>query len=343
MINSIKLSNFGPIETLDWNDLGKINLIIGENATGKTFLLKVLYVLIRSSEEYRRGDDPRKFEEVLANKIYWTFQVKKFSALIKKKKGNGDRLKTSITTDYGNCEFSFGEKTTNTITNCEQNFQKRDFNSIFIPAKEVLSILNIIRNSREQMIFFGFDDTYYDLAKALSVIPQRGKNYKEFTDARKDLETITHGTLDFDEKSGEWSFKIDRYAFPINLVSEGVKKISILDTLLGNRYLSPKSILFIDEPEAALHPKALNSFLEIISSLTKKGIQVFIASHSYFVIKKLFLIAMRDKMSIPVLSLSENKIDLNDLKDGMPENPIIQESIRLYKEEVELSLNDEND
>jgi hypothetical protein len=27
-----------------------------------------------------------------------------------------------------------------------------------------------------------------------------------------------------------------------------------------------------------------------------------------------------------------------DLKDGMPDNPIITESIRLYQEEVELSL-----
>ena len=43
-------------------------------------------------------------------------------------------------------------------------------------------------------------------------------------------------------------------------------------------------------------------------------------------------------MSIPVLSLGEGTGNCADLKDGLPENAIIDESIRLYKEEVELAL-----
>jgi len=45
------------------------------------------------------------------------------------------------------------------------------------------------------------------------------------------------------------------------VTAEGIKKIAILDTLLGNRYLDTSSIVFIDEPEAALHPQAVSQSL----------------------------------------------------------------------------------
>ncbi len=48
MINSVELKNFGPIENLDWQNLGKINLVIGNNGCGKSFILKALYVAMRA-------------------------------------------------------------------------------------------------------------------------------------------------------------------------------------------------------------------------------------------------------------------------------------------------------
>ena len=63
------------------------------------------------------------------------------------------------------------------------------------------------------------------------------------------------------------------------------------------------------------------------------------ASHSYFVVKKLLLIAKEKGMSIPVIALDEEKVwQSADLKDGMPDNEIINESIRLYEQEVEATL-----
>ncbi len=65
--------------------------------------------------------------------------------------------------------------------------------------------------------------------------------------------------------------------------------------------------------------------------------QFFIASHSYFVIKKLYLLANTMNMSIPVISFNqEGNSELSDLKDGMPENPIIDQSVKLYEEELSL-------
>jgi len=41
---------------------------------------------------------------------------------------------------------------------------------------------------------------------------------------------------------------------------------------------------------------------------------------------------------MPVLSLEDNLATCDDLQDGFPDNPIVRESVRLYKDEVELSL-----
>ena len=77
--------------------------------------------------------------------------------------------------------------------------------------------------------------------------------------------------------------------------------------------------------------------------LAERGIQFFLASHSYFVVKKLFLIAQEKNFSIPVISATEISAtevewQVDDLLDGMPDNPIISESIRLYREEVGMVL-----
>ena len=97
------------------------------------------------------------------------------------------------------------------------------------------------------------------------------------------------------------------------------------------------SILFIDEVESALHPQAISNFLDIIASIAfKMGIQVFIASHSYFVIKKLRLLAIKNKKSIKCISMvQDGTARVEDLLECMPENDIIAESVRLYEEEID--------
>ena len=336
MLNGIELRNFGPLAKLDWGNLGSINLIVGDNGTGKTFLLKAFYSTMRTLEEYKRGDDQRTAAEILAEKLYWTFQPEKIGDLVTK--GGDGALSSTVRFDRQDFIYSFGKDTTKRISSLENHVPPRASNSIFLPAKEVLSLHKIILTSREQDKAFGFDDTYLDLARALRQSTKKGKNYAEFAKSRSKLEAILGGRAEYDEISNRWQFKKGNQKFPIGVISEGIKKISILDTLLGNRYLDTKSIVFIDEPESALHPVAISRFLDIVAVLAERGIQFFLASHSYFIVKKLYLISQEKELSIPVISAHENQWTPANLEDGMPENSIIDESIRLYKEEVGLAL-----
>lgn len=336
MLKSVSLENFGPLDSLKWTGLANVNVVIGANSSGKTFLLKALYATVRALEGHQRGHQRRALSDMLYEKLYWTFQADKLGDLVTK--GAKGPLSCSINIGGKKLSFVFGKDTAKSISSPVGDLVSLPSNSIFLPPKEVLSLQSIILKSREVESEFGFDDTYYDLAKTLSLTTTRGKNYSEFASSRTDLEAMLGGKVEFDPVENRWQFKKGNQKFPIGATAEGIKKIAILDTLLGNRYLGPGSIVFIDEPESALHPTAITKLIEIIVRLSQRGIQFFIASHSYFVIKALYLSACKHDVSVPVLSYMGGAWKADDLKDGMPENPIIDESIRLYEQEVELKF-----
>lgn len=335
MINQFAIKNFGMLRDVSLDELGKINLIIGENGSGKTFMLKALYSAMRTIEEFERGDDKRTESEILAEKLYWTFQTEKIGDLVSK--SSTEPLNFKITFDDREFLYKFGKDTTKYIPSLTNRTQKRDSNSIFLPSKEVLSIYHIILKSREHDKLFGFDDTYLDLVRALSIPRKGGRNYPEFADSRKALDELLGGKVEFDENAKRWLFKKGNQKYAIGVTAEGIKKLAILDTLLANRYLDTDSIIFIDETESALHPAAISDLLDIIAVLAERGIQFFLASHSIFVLKKLALIARNQNISIPFISLPNNdrySVRYDDLQNGVPDNSIINESIRLYEEEI---------
>ncbi len=336
MLESVVIKNFGPLADIHWQSLSKINLVIGDNGCGKTFLLKTLYSTMRTLEEYKRGQEQRTASEILVEKLYWTFQPDKIGDLVTKSATSP--LLCAVCFAGNEFHYEFGKDTSRQISSIENKVSPRASNSIFLPAKEVLSLHSIILKSREQDKAFGFDDTYLDLARALRYMPRKGKSFQAFAQARTQLEHLLGGKIEFDDSAERWYFKKGNQKFPIGLTAEGIKKIAILDTLLSNRYLTTESIIFIDEPEAALHPSAISKLLDIIAVLAERGIQFFLSSHSYFVVKKLFLLAQQNDMSIPIISAQDNHWIADDLKNGMPNNSIIDESIRLYKEEVEIAL-----
>ena len=336
MINAVTLRNFGPISEIDWRDLGRLNLIIGENGVGKTFLLKAMYSAIRTLEDYRKGNNRVGADTILQEKLYWTFQTEQIQNLVNRN-GDGD-LEFNMNIDRSNFKYSFGLGEIGRILANSRSIANRESNSIFIPAKEVISICHIILKSRDQDKLFGFDDTYLDLARALSLPTSAGRNFDAFSQGRRDLGDMIGGRIVYNTQELCWEFRVGNQRYAVGAMAEGVKKIAILDTLLGNRYLAPNSVIFFDEIESALHPKYVGKLLEIVSTIVSSGIQVFISSHSYFVIKNLFLISQQKQMSIPYISIVANKYETGDMIKGMPDNPIIDESIRLYEQEVGMVL-----
>jgi len=318
---------------LNWaNPSPHINVIIGENASGKTFLLKALYTAVRAVEEYKRGNDNRNFKQVLDEKLYWTFQTDKIGDLVRK--GQKERLSFSALIDDQQVHFDFSAASEKGVGGYSENLHTRDAVSLFLPAKEVLSLFHVIKKSRGVDKEFGFDDTYYDLVKALEKAPTQGKISSSFSNARKILEAFLVGRVHYE--NGQWALRVGNQTYPIHQTAEGYKRISILDRLIVNRTLSPKSFLFFDEPDAVLHPTAILATMEALGALASSGMQIFMATHSYFVLKKLFLMAKSSNVQIQVLSLANQSATFSNLAEGMPENSIIETSVQLYEEELGL-------
>ena len=199
----------------------------------------------------------------------------------------------------------------------------------------MLSLDKIIFQMVYQDRVFGFDSTYSDLVVALQKQAPAGNPSSTLMQTTQSLESMFDGgRIEYDRQRKEWVYKKGNARYSINATAEGIKKIGILDALIRNGYLTDNAIVFIDEPESALHPTALTKLFDIIKDLARLGVQFFIASHSYFVVKKLYIMAQREEMNIPVMICTDGQWQQTSLNEGMPDNEIINESIRLFEQEI---------
>ena len=65
-------------------------------------------------------------------------------------------------------------------------------------------------------------------------------------------------------------------------------------------------------------------------------IQFFIATNSRFAIKKLYLIAQQNSISIPCLNILNDDYIISDFFEDAQVNKIMDTSVELYKEEIML-------
>ena len=263
----------------------------------------------------------------------WTFQVERIGNLVSKA-ADKLSLKMSLGNETVGCQFSaaaFGK-----ILNAAAPEENKAGHSYFIPAREVLTAMSNILESRLMQAAFGFDDTCLDLAKSIQFPLPRSKDDPAVADLRKRLSDVISGKVVYYKRAKRWVFRNKKNQnFALETAAKGVKKIAILDILLANGCLDSNSVLFIDFVESALHPDAVLDLLEIIDLISGKlGIQIFISSHSYFVLRKLRAIALRKRGHVKCLSLG-NETSICDLYDEMPKNAIIDASVRVYEEEIQ--------
>ena len=90
------------------------------------------------------------------------------------------------------------------------------------------------------------------------------------------------------------------------LLAEGLRKLGLLWLLIRNGALKPGAVLFWDEPETNLNPKLYGVVIEVLLELQRLGVQVFLATHDYVILKELDLQAIEgDKVAFHSLYRSE--------------------------------------
>lgn len=74
------------------------------------------------------------------------------------------------------------------------------------------------------------------------------------------------------------------------LLAEGLRKFAMLARLIATGEFLESGMLLWDEPEANLNPRLLRPIAQTILELSRQGLQVFMATHSLFLLRELELL-----------------------------------------------------
>ncbi len=216
-------------QPLQWRGHGGLNLIIGENDTGKTHLLKLLYAVTRAAEEYWKkaeGPSPMDLSEVLALKLRWVFLPQQLELGRLVSRGGSYRLKADLgMSGNGSLQFEFGKDTTSKILqlHSEGLSALQGLRANYLPPKEILSIFDAIVATREAQEIAAFDDTYYDLVQDFRQPTTAGKWQRNVARAVKHLDEVTCGGEVEMDANGIW-FRRGNERYNMHQTAEGSRR-----------------------------------------------------------------------------------------------------------------------
>lgn len=327
-ISKLSLENFTVFKHAEINFSDGINVFIGENGTGKTHIMKVLY----SACQAARKDI--SFSYKLA-KVFKPDDLN-IRRLARRKAGNFN-TKVRVTSDAASISASFNNKTKKWDADVmgEEKWEKQlgDLTSTFIPAKEILSNAWNLEAAVDKNNV-DFDDTYVDIVTSAKIDISAGKDSasrKKYLDI---LQRITSGKV-LVEKEKFYLIPGNQAKIEFQLVAEGIRKIALLWQLIKNGTLEKGAVLFWDEPEANINPVNIPVMVDMLLELQRNGVQIFISTHDY-IFAKYFEVKRKETDNVMFFSLfeSENGIECekNVFFKDLKENPIVKAFDKLLDE-----------
>ena len=296
MIKQLKLSNFTAFKEAELNFSHGINVIIGENGTGKTHLLKLIYFLI--NVENSIGNFKKEWD-ICRNYLLDIFNVKtvdelknihsdgisKIDTYLEQNLNSSKKYSTLYETNRSHL-FSthFGYSALNLRLNKSWTDETKFGKTIYIPDKEIISWFKefyLACNTQEK----SFGKIYTDLAFNLK-LPKCKEVSPSLEITLKILQDIVGGSLELEEDKFFLVSK-DLKRTQANLLSKGILKLATLLHLIENGSLEIGDTLIWDNPETNLNPKLIKILVGCFYFLNQSGIQIIISTHNYFLLKEL--------------------------------------------------------
>ena len=284
MIEQIRLERFTAFESLTLQFSSGINLFIGENGTGKTHLLKAVYAAC----------DISKSQKSLAEKVNRVFlpSGEQIGRLVKRKSVSTtgsfevarfvQALDKSITIRLSLSNHT-KEPAKATVSGAHKLWQENPVESVYIPVKDMMANAPGFR-SLYSLRHIHFEEVYADIIDRVFLGSLKGP-----TDhVRQKLLGILQQSMEGKVivKNEEFFLKSQQGELEFTLLAEGIRKLGLLWMLIQNGTLLNGSVLFWDEPETNLNPKLMRTVVEILIELQRMGVQVFVSTHNYSLLKE---------------------------------------------------------
>ena len=111
-------------------------------------------------------------------------------------------------------------------------------------------------------------------------------------------------------------------AISLPLTASGVIQLGMLGHLIETRVIQEGSILFIDEPEAHLHPEWQKRIIEVLYKLSEAGVMVIIATHSPVIMKWIKVMVKKHPEYKEIIALNSfnKKGEFDCIDKGYDEN-----------------------
>ena len=297
MIQKLSTENFTALKEAHLEFADNLNVFIGENGTGKTHILKLLYAILSGYGECKCSPDGtytrQTLQQAMARKLYNVFRPDQLGRLTTRKQG---RARATIALQHRdarhNATFSFA-----TNSKSEVNFSvwPQALNvpkPIYFPAKELLTLYPRFVAMYDEF-YMQYDETYRDTMLLLGKSYLKGAHETRTKTWVTMLEEAIGGHIHLNRNGDSFYMQLqgdsDRAGdMEINLVAEGWRKMGMLTQVILNGALRNRGYLLWDEPEANMNSRLITTLANAIFTLSQElDIQVFITTHSLFLLREL--------------------------------------------------------
>ena len=320
----IKFKNLGPIESgeIDFNDLKGINLIIGKNNAGKTYLSNFIYTVLRNIRiERTLNDEIRSVGKRMENNNFSDeLRETDLPFVFHTNKNRFENTKINIEFDE---KDKFTENKKYFLENIEIN------NVCCFPAERSGAILfyNQLLENRNNILRQLELSRDINLLKNISRYSEPVNEYiirlnkleeyenKEETEIYKNLvkniniQNIIEGEIII--KSNQIIYKSENdLELNMGLVSSTVKTLA--GFFLYLKYQAQKGdVVFIDEIELNLHPENQRKIMKLINYLSKQGIKFIISTHSPIITEEIDNMLLFEKVKDKINSEEMKEYEIN--------------------------------
>lgn len=345
-IKSIEIKQFRGIKQLTISDFSRINLIVGDNNSGKTTFLEAIQLLFAKTRlsSVKSIINQRTGLKLNNNSFYISF-IKMFNVEQENEKLDfaiyAESNKGTIEFEMKGCEKEIsGDEALqmSTMSLRQKTYYKKS--AAFIPETVKIFTGNIISKDSNSTLKKKICLTSLDNSISGAVAKKEVQYIPSFGHLRFDLlqnivdnpeykKLAINILKQFDEsiadicytKADDGSFlesiiTDDGVNMPFSVYGDGIKKILYI---LNKLFDTTDSILLIDEIETGLHKKYYDKLFPVIFELAKKlNVQLFIATHSIEVIDAILRYGNYENEvsgNDPIKVITLKKINSSDRKE----------------------------